>query len=831
MTEDSKLYSASKDFVVKSLSGYYNRPGKTLILSISRKGPKFLERLFGRVEGETLNTITEVALPFCAVSWASEKYDQVLIFDDAVYYGTTAEGIYKELEGFERLYGVNTEKKLYTAIRSRESKSNLGMKMGEVEIHSYNDDTGITLRPGYGHFFIRNLEKDLGQLHNTLEVEFPIVEFKSTEPIDQESLFAAIREYYGNDITFEVGHYDRANMSVILDKDENISGQSFRKMRIYVDGNVVRVVCMAPWMIPNDMSVMLGLFDNSDLNTIWMRLMKAYTHPVEDIKKFKVDYFLSIERSIRKSLAIMANYLFSFRVVIEEKHALSVIFGNVCSGIRYSGVQRKDLFYLLGDAQLCDDIIEKLKMLWEKADEIKKFELVPNIKLSGYNIDYQVFESDNFPESKELQIFQRHNGKMLEGCQDVNEALSAMFFNQTALIEKWSRRNEKYDFGRLRFGYTYNSLYRDLIDVDIMEPLASDKKAVHRWIDNRIEQACVVPQYVVDRKTSLWSRVFRPGENEDALLSHLARYVLAIFKMADSIQGLGWLYENYLREILCLSVLTIDWDWQKDTFEFELVPDLQNRTLMLKYEGQKTSKDVLDYIIAMGILKLDNGMVTISDDLADDEICEVTTLDQSVVDSIRLRITDVARKVKDYKYQNFTFFVTNLYFFHGEDLDGVKKLNLSLETALSDMEMSLATSGVSETIGQQIFKEYYRTKQYIIGHNLLEDRPLMASIFPDESNRRDYIREMVVLWILKSLFELLIVSFLRNDTEYLAREVDSSLTAFPVYGHTLGLSKDDREHIRLLLDQRAPIERIRRDILTIVRKHIDNIGSVDIKEV
>ena len=44
---------------------------------------------------------------------------------------------------------------------------------------------------------------------------------------------------------------------------------------------------------------------------------------------------------------------------------------------------------------------------------------------------------------------------------------------------------------------------------------------LHSWIDNRIDNGCIVPQYIVDSASSTWMRVFRPGENEDLLLSHL----------------------------------------------------------------------------------------------------------------------------------------------------------------------------------------------------------------------------------------------------------------------------------------------------------------------
>lgn len=826
MSDDSRLYSESKEYVIRQFSDIYNLSEDCVIVSISRKGPKLLEYLLGRKDGGICNTITEVALPFYMYRISSRKKPKrIIVFDDAIYFGTTVEGIYKDIASFERLYDLSIDKELYTAIRSRESKSEL--QLGDVSIHSYNDDYGIELRQGYGHFFIKNLEKDLSKLNNTLEVEFPVVEFKTAERIDKEKLSDVLKEYYEENLVFEVRHYDKTSLSIVLDDKGHDTGQSFRKLRIYVDDNIIRLVCMAPWVLPNDMSALSRLFDYSKFRDVWMSLVNAYAQSENRQKNFKADYFLSIERCIRKSLVIVANYILSFRLILEERMVLTKIFDQVASNISYDGIKESDLFYLIGDLGICREIKKRFDTLWYQWG-LPGGELIPNMKLGGCTIDYQVFENENFPEREELDIFRKHNKEMLESSRDINEALSAMFFNQTSLIEKWSRRSEIYDFGRLRFGYTYSSLYRALIASDKMGHSLEDRKVVNQWMDHRIDQACVVPQYVVDKRTNQWCRVFRPGENEDALLSHMARYVLSIFKIVEKAQGLGWVYKDFLNEMLCLSAMSSDKEWLKNSFEFELMPDIENRVLKFRYEGQERVRDVMTYMLDMRILKEGNGMISISEELADDEIGKATTLDSNIITDIHNRLSVVTVKIVDYKYQNYPFFVTNLYFFKEQELDELKQLNQLLTASLTETIQRIEQTGEGQSHAQQLFREYYQTKKYIVGPNMLVDTGLMASLFPEDGLRKAYIREILVLWMAKSICEMLIVSYLRDRTDDLVNEVESSLTTPLVYGYSLGMSQDEAKRMKGLIDQQVGIVRLREAILPIVKNHLAGIPQVKI---
>lgn len=824
MTIDSELYTASKQYVKDKLSDYYNKSENVLILSVSRKGPKFLERLFGRTNSEIFNTVTEVALPFCMKRLASKKKTWcVKVFDDAVYYGTTIEGIIHELEAFEGLYGLELKKELYTAIRAKESHAHFKQNLNNVEIHSYNDDYNKELRSGYGHYFIRRLEKDLAESDNTLEIEFPIVEFEADGIVDRDKLFSSIEKVFGSLNCYVINHAGHKNLSIVLRTSE---GQSFNKIRIYVKDTFIRVVCMSPWILPNDVLVLLSLFRDSPFEGIWYHLMSAYTEPSIGKRSANAYSFMPVERSIRKSLVIMANYLLSCGQLISQKSNLLHAFLQAGVNIQYKGIQTTDLFYLLGDEDICKNLQNKMNDVWDLSISGLDSHLTrPNCKVTTTDLDYQIFEQRGFPEREEVDIFERHNKEMIVNSQNAKEALSALFYNQTALIEKWSRRNEKYDFGRLRFGYTFASLKKALYEAKIENKEEYNQNAVHQWIDYRIDQACVVPQYIVDHKTNLWCRVFRPGENEDALLSHLIRFVLSVFYSMDEVQRLGWVYRNTFEELLCFSVCQEE--GLNDYFEFELVSDMQQRRLMLKYGNDTNLRSVFDYLIDMKIINVEEEMVSVSNELADDDLRKSTTLDSEVERRIHDRIKYIMELVVKYKYQRFPFFVTNLFFYCEGQINSLINYNRdylkSLETTVSLIEQGKSNQDLSS----YIYKNYLSSKKYIVSIDLFTDKEILISRITNSEERCTYAREMIVMWMIKFIYELIIITHLYDNTKILNQEINEA-KPFEAYGNHLEWDDQDVAYFKELLSQTDNMAEIRKQTLSWVKEKLKIIPNVKV---
>ena len=692
MTDDNKLYTNSLEYIKKCFAPDYNQSEEVLVLSISRKGPKLLEKIFGRKPRQHYNTITEVALPYCMRRLSKENRElTVKIFDDAIYFGTTVESIYNELKAFEQLYGIHSEKKLYTAIRAPESRNDLRKCLSGVEIHSYNDDNEESVRAGYGHYFVREFEKYVSESNNTLEIEFPIVEFDSDEEVNRDALFNELRNIYSEKNTYLVKHHDQSSLTVLF---ENLPGRSFRKLRIYVDGKTIRVVSMSPWLLPNDMSVLLGMFFGTSWEPLWEELTNAYFVLVTEEREFNFHAFQQVERSIRKSLVIMANYILSFELMRAESNNLTRVFRKLGGAVHFRGVLITDLFYLLGDISLCNAVKNQIDQAWGDFEiHQNSSPETPNMSPLSLNVDYQVFENEHFLGADELFAFQQQNEKMLLKSINESEALSALFFNQTAMIEKWSRRDKKYAFGRLRFGYTFASLLKDLQTKFSNKQVQEVQKKMHRWVDHRVDQACVVPQYVIDHETNTWCRVFRPGENEDALLNHLARLVLMVFNCIDSKLNLGWVRETLLKEMLCLVVTDDNKKDINDSFDFNLIPDSSDRVLFYRVDGEDDKRDVYEYMKDMGILTEKNGMVSIGKELKDEEIAKSTTLDEELKNSIKERISSIAENVVSYSSVYAPTFVTNLYFFKKDNLGDMQRVNQDAIRVLKEIVANLEKSG------------------------------------------------------------------------------------------------------------------------------------------
>lgn len=825
MSEDSQLYTGALEYVRRCFSEEYNKSEDTLILSISRKGPKLLERVFRRENYAHYNTITEVALPFCMRRFADYKGElNIKIFDDAIYFGTTVEGICNELKNFARLYGVRTDKKLYTAIRATESKLNLQENLQDITIHSFRGGDEDSLRAGYGHYFIRRLAKDLESSNNTMEIEFPIVEFSCMDIIDRRNLFDIFRNVYGADHVYESGRTDNSNITIFLD---DMPGRAFRKLRIYVDGTKLRVVCMSPWLMPNDVTVMLSLFRGTPWNVLWRDLTEACLGLIDGKRNFDVYALSKVERSIRKSLVIMANYILSFDLIRTEQSKLIKIFQLTEKKYFYDGVQIADLFYLLGDYDLCMKVKSLFKEAWSTFGLLAKEDIFsPNIKEQILKPDYQVFESSEFPEKEELLVFKQANGKMLSRCLDEQEALSALFFNQTSLIEKWSRRHEKYDFRRLRFGYTFQSLFSELKGRFPEKGSGQITRIIHQWVDHRVDQACIVPQYVVDHRTNTWCRVFRPGENEDALLNHLSRFVLNVFQIINKEVKMGWVNTKMFRELLALTLTDDNQEDLNETFDFRLRSDLAQRELYFVLEGEERSRNVFEYLVDMGILTDENSMVSISQDLTDEEMVHSTTLDKSLEDSIDQRMRTIVQQIVKNRYTRAPFFITNYYYFRNTDLPRMATLNTEIQGTLETVVNQLLAKNGHYNFTEEFVKGYYATRDFIVSIELLNNEELMMQMPFSNQERWEYIRQQIMLWRAKFTFDLIIAAFLQQDKRMITSELSDQPERYVSYGYYLWLNTETHDELNHIVDATDNMDEIRTAVLPVIEERVKIIKDV-----
>lgn len=132
---------------------------------------------------------------------------------------------------------------------------------------------------------------------------------------------------------------------------------------------------------------------------------------------------------------------------------------NIVGEILHRNVDSSNLVYLLGNETIADKIVSA----WNEALDSEQYYTLPisdNIENIYDNI---VFESSRL-SSLEADLLKATNLKMVFDSKTMKEALSAMFFNQTMMVERGSRYISVNRQERLRFGYTYQYLWNFIWD-------------------------------------------------------------------------------------------------------------------------------------------------------------------------------------------------------------------------------------------------------------------------------------------------------------------------------------------------------------------------------
>lgn len=571
---------------LKSLSdkllklGGNNETGrKTIIVALGRKGVKLLEHLINlNVKGLRERSIglgeepqvfpdvvSEHALPF--ISRKDRNTGMVYsLMDDALYYGSSARGVAREVYAFENIYGISghADGKIcfYSAIDTEEFRPNFDRYIASVESEPVRK---AGYGPGYSHFFAKRLSKDIRALENTFEIEFPVVTYTLDRRIEKNSWRDSVAAAY----------YDETEAKVyIVDHEENYSinilqggvkGCSFNKVRIFPNNskeadcckeNRVKVISMSPYPISDDDYLLEHLFDNANegYRALWKEIFDRCHITTSDTNADNIMDYLNIARwRCNKSLVIMANYLMSFSNFVRQSGRLEKAFQNAGLTAQFNGIDaEKDLYYLLGDKDFCRKVAEQLEAFYTDGTECGDVSVNDNL-----SVDYTVFENSRNVDESIATLIRIQDEYMLEKSQNVEEALGALFYNQDVFYEKQVLAGNPVtqDFNRLRMGYTfealrktiYDSIKRNLLKLGKNEDVAI---TLHRWMDQRIGEASIVPQYILDEKSRHWVRVFRHGENEEPLLGHLARFVLLVYLEWNEQTRLGWIRKDLFQKLL-----------------------------------------------------------------------------------------------------------------------------------------------------------------------------------------------------------------------------------------------------------------------------------------
>ena len=500
------------------------------------------------------------------------------------------------------------------------------------------------LRAGYGHYFVKCLMNDFSKLNDTLEVEFPTIEYDLPSNVDEQTVEDALRKQYPETFKSELNGESKAKWCIILGNGKT---SAFNKVRIFMSADKLRFVFMNPHYFNNNEETLAGLMvrQGSPFREMWDEIQLHFKNVETEVHdKFNNE----IRRNRLRTQVILANYILSFNNYIVEKEKINAVVN--CLGIDDSTFEIKEnnLTYLIGNVSLVANTIGRLKVA---ADSNLSLDPVLSVKEMTANNDY-VLENNSLPKD-ELEVLQNHNLVMISRSQDTEETLSAMFNNLTILIEKWTRGTIYDDNYRLRFGYTMKNLTAFVHrygQFKIEEP-EQFQKELHKWIDNRIDNGCIVPQYIVDSASSTWMRVFRPGENEDLLLSHLARLILCVWNQANEILQVQKVNTYTFQSLLSAVIKTFKKELKEEESYLQLGIDYK----LLPYVGDK-KRNIVEYMKDMYILTEENELLECSPRLQNKEFKTYTTLSSELEAKVREKIISLLSddSVQDNPFGDFS---------------------------------------------------------------------------------------------------------------------------------------------------------------------------------
>lgn len=409
----------------------------------------------------------------------------------------------------------------------------------------------------------------------------------------------------------------------------------------------LRFVFMNPHYFNNNEETLAGLMvrQGSPFREMWDEIQLHFKNVELDVRK---EFNNEIRRNRLRTQVILANYILSFNNFLVEREKINAIVNDLGIAESSYSIKENNLTYLIGNVSLVANTIGRLKVA---ADSSLSLDPVLSVKEMTANNDY-VQESNSLPKD-ELEVLQNHNLVMISKSQNTEETLSAMFNNLTILIEKWTRGTIYDDNYRLRFGYTMKNLTAFVHrygQFKIEEP-EQFQKDLHRWIDNRIDNGCIVPQYIIDSGSSTWMRVFRPGENEDLLLSHLARLILCVWNQANEILQVQKLNTYTFQSLLSVVIKTFKEELKEEESYLQLGIDYK----LLPYIGDK-KRNIVEYMKDMYILTEENDLLECSPRLQNKEFKTYTTLSSDMEAKVREKIISLLSddSVQDNPFGDFS---------------------------------------------------------------------------------------------------------------------------------------------------------------------------------
>ena len=698
-TKDFSAFEQALRQLHDNLLNDYIDDGHSIVIAMSRKGPKLVDAVFKKEEQERLNVVTEFAIPFIFKKMERDVVYHIYIVDDAVYYGSTLKNLVKEIREYGNYYGLKLEMKAYVAIIDKEALS-----FNEIDLIGMPGP-----RNGYGHYFVQQVMSLFRSKNRCMEVEYPSITYTLDKPANLENIEKDLRTSFED--VYRTIYKEEVILNVLLKKN----GSQFCKIRIYQEGTKLHLAFMSPFNLAVGAVYSNELFKSMGPTYLkwWDSLKGCIVDSQEDTKLSD-----SLRRNIEKSLVVIANYIYSFQGFIYYRQEIERLLGARGYQILSHGIKSGDIYKLIGNKNLADDLAQLLAYHDRQVD----FK-IPNWHSNAVVSEHQIYEEFDSPSMEERRTLESHNEHMIRNSRIHQEALSAIVFNQNLFVERWSRHGMQAPSRHLWFGYSHDVLLH-LVNRYSRLHEAPSEVMIHEWLDTRVDMGCVVPQYIIDNASGQWVRVFRPGENEEIVLSHLARYVLFVYQQIDKSLKLGFVPRDVLDQMLLVLHKQLWKDFLSKQFFFE-VKEYQRKLVMVEPEWADNPMSVVRYLRKMYVLEEKNGEVTIAPRISDPEFLSNTTLDDKtiylvaqIVDTVMTRY----QKMKVNYYNSESFF--NYYLHHDVEPEYLLDYSKSIAQRLLGVadEVRLAMHYEREKIADENVEEkLIKCFDDIMEYNLFPD--------------------------------------------------------------------------------------------------------------
>lgn len=711
---DYEIYEYSLNNLVEALNQNVKSQDSDIVIALSRKGPRLLEYLKREKDLHDFPVITEHALPFLfeRLSQNEDLNVRLHIVDDAIYFGSTIASLKEEIDTYIRLYKFEERVVvvgIYACIKD----------FGSMEFDNSKLFAVSNLRAGYGHYYVKQVMRNLRSLGTSLEVEFPSIRYTFSSNVDVKRLYELFRESFGEDYVYLIDEpLGIKSLNVLLTDSKEAS---FRKLRIFASGNELSIVVIAPELT----LINLGLFkyvgygNLFEVNKVWRAIADRLIRMSEDFDSQNID-----KRNLVRTGVVLLNYFSSMDTYCYYRSRIEEILLKLLGDIQNRKLDKSNLFYLTGN----EDDVEKIASVWECALGDNQYSTSPFNTSDSEDVKDVVFESSLMYEMVANSL-KNSNLALLQNSETMEEALAAMFFNQNLLIERWSRFSGISKQERLRFGYTYQYLWNFIREnAAKLGQVNLSQALMHHWVDVQIDNGSIVPQYVLDKTIFQWIRVFRPGENEDLLVSHLGRlvvHVILLMNRSEEDKQKGIVFKQNLEGVL--SAIYNHFRAELDAEELGCDLSIDPKRHILYYDDVKKDS-LVDYLVKMGILVIeDERYVRLSQKVDGKEFAEYTTLSSQLMQDIDAYVGEILDMMGNKPQSKVRYSSTiNYFLLDMVSLDSITAALTEMKTLLDDVVRALINAkyeNVDEDDLENRVLDFYRMELscYLVKESILLD--------------------------------------------------------------------------------------------------------------